>query len=98
MSTVLVGFMVFAGIIAIDVLSIAWAAYVLSILWGWFAVPLFGLRALSVPEALGVALIVGAMARPYVPSREGDTGERIAMVFLKPALALLIGWVTLKFI
>lgn len=96
MNAVLVGSIVFAGLIAIDILSIAWAGYVLSILWGWFAVPLFGLRVLSVPEAIGVALIVGAMARPYVPSREGDTGERIAMVFIKPALALLIGWVVLK--
>lgn len=85
------------GIIAIDVLSIMWAAYVLSILWAWFAVPIFGLRLLSIPEVLGIALIVGAMSKSYVPTKEGDTGERIVFAFLKPALALFIGWITLKF-
>ena len=31
----------------------------LSIIWGWFMVPIFGLPALNVPQAIAVTLVVG---------------------------------------
>lgn len=36
-----------------------WSGYVLSVVWGWFAVPLFHLPPLSIPAAIGVSLVIG---------------------------------------
>lgn len=38
----------------------AWSGFTLSVLWGWFVVPMFGLPALSVAQAYGIALVVRA--------------------------------------
>lgn len=47
-----------AAIVLGLVWSAAWSGYTLSVLWGWFMVPAFGLPALSVAQAYGVALVV----------------------------------------
>jgi len=47
-----------AGIMVVSCLLRGW---VLSILWRWFMVPTLGLPALSVPQAIGIALVVGML-------------------------------------
>ncbi len=75
-----------------------WRGYVLSILWGWFAVPAFGLPALSIPLAIGVALITGMLAENSTTPKETDAGTTIAKIVLGPALVLLVGWIVTKFL
>ena len=79
---------------------VAWLlnGWVLTILWGWFIVPTFGLRPLGFIPALGVALVVGYLTRQFVdveaPKR--TTGERWARAFviaMSPLLSLAMGWV-----
>lgn len=38
--------------------TVAWSGFVLSVLWAWFVVPTFGVREISIPVALGLALFV----------------------------------------
>ena len=96
-----------AGVKVFSVLVVAllivWGAvcagYALSVLWGWFMVPLFGLPVLSVAQAYGVALVVQA-AKGY-NSKElkfgGSGAEALAsLVFAPPlvyGLLLSFGWV-----
>lgn len=76
--------------------------YALAVLWGWFIVPALHLPPLSIPYAIGVCLVVGFLTN----QRTGKEAEKadvswwvpIAMVFTKPALTLLIGWVVKAFI
>jgi len=42
--------------------------YVLSIMWGWFVVPLFNLPPLSVPYAIGIILVVSFLRQPNYKS------------------------------
>jgi len=84
--------------IAIPV-SILWTGYVLAVLWGWFVVPTFGLPALSIPAAFGIALIASFtckadtydLAKEDKPAGEQFVGM-LAYSLLKPAAALVFGW------
>ena len=88
---------IFVMTIAISAILNGW---VLSILWGWFIVPHFGLPALSIPVAIGIALVVSMLA-PYVHNKYDEDNDKLAAlsaVFIRPFIALLIGWVTLQFV
>lgn len=87
------------GIPALIAAMSVWRGYVLSILWGWFAVPAFGLPALSIPFAIGTALIVGYLARDTgVQRKEQSFGAAAVSGFLAPVFALLIGWIVTWFV
>jgi hypothetical protein len=83
--------------------SAVWRGYVLSILWGWFAIPAFGLPALSIPFAIGISLITSMLTS----SRSGREAEKpmtpaerfwnaFGSIVLGPALVLVIGWIVQK--
>lgn len=76
---------------------------VLSKLWAWFIVPLFGLRGLGIIDALAVALT----ARMFMPQSrdklsDDDKTEAqqiaspIVWVVGYPLIALLFGWIYLQ--
>lgn len=96
--------LLFLGVPVLLALSAMWKGYVISVLWGWFVVPAFGLPPLSVPLAIGVALIVTLMTHQN-PARQGAGGGKKddlahAMWFaaLLPLFGLGIGWVAKQFI
>lgn len=84
--------------IAVIILSTLWSGYVLKVLWSWFVAGTFGLPQLTVNAAIGLALIVKYITRPF----EGEKDDRISAELLvrvalvgalKPALVLGVGWV-----
>lgn len=93
--------MVFIGYVATTVivmfLSACWSGYALSVLWGWFFAPTFNLPVISIPAAIGIAIIVGYMTKPEQESKtDGKSfGEVLATASvkaaIKPAFALGIG-------
>lgn len=72
-----------------------WQGWVLSILWGWFAVPIFHLPRISVSAAIGIALIFGVLTHQQHTTPKNQTaGEKTASAltpFIAGAVALLIG-------
>ena len=80
------------------VLAYTWAlsGWALSLLWSWFIVTAFALPALSIPQALGLSLVVGYMTMQI---REDDKKREWADVLLrglvhgtaKPLTALAFG-------
>lgn len=84
-------------------ISIAWSGYALSILWGWFFVPAFGAPSLSVPGAIGVALVVSYMTAQIKTSNKDECGaheeilREVVIALFRPAMALLFGWIVTKF-
>lgn len=100
--------------VAIFLLSVAFVAivitagtifkgYALSVLWGWFLVPL-GLPALSIPFAIGVCLVASLASHQYMKFAKDDRewyedlGLVLGYAFLSPALALLVGWIVKQFV
>lgn len=74
-----------------------WRSFVATKLWAWFVVSTFGLPALSMPAAYGVALA----AAMFVPQAQCDSkdggmsqaiGKIIGIHVAWPAIALFLGW------
>ena len=89
------------GAIGLIVLGSILRGWALSILWGWFIVPFFGLPPLSIPYAIGIALVVtyvtGHPDNIKEEYKEG-TGKTLAITILQPFVVLLVGWIITKFI
>lgn len=75
----------------VGIYSVLSYGYVISVLWGWFVVPVFGLPAIGLVQAYGLAL-VGALAFSTVPKGDDD-GAYWATILLRPWIVLVIGWV-----
>ena len=93
------------GMVAIVVGSAMWHGYVFSVLWGWFAVPAFGLPALSLAMSIGVALLVNYATyhRVEVPenpnkSDSNKIAEPLAHIITYPLIVLIMGWVIKQYI
>lgn len=82
--------------VVVMALAALWEGYVLSVLWGWFIVPQFGLSPLPILLAIGLALTVGLLTKQYVPHNDND---HMIYVYLavKPLLFLAAGWILLRF-
>lgn len=107
----LVGAITILGVFIGGVLvtSIIVRGFVLSVLWGWFVVPLFGLPVLSIPLAFALVIVAGTLHPTYQSPpkirkqflEEEGTAKRIGDLIgavLGPLVSLGLGWVVLKFI
>lgn len=73
-------------------------ALALSIIWGWFIVPM-GMMPLGLAQAAGVSLVVGYLTHQISPQKdERELPELIALVLLWPLTVLGIGWVIQLFL
>lgn len=85
--------------------AISWLlrGYVLSVLWRWFMVPILGLPALSVPQAIGIALVVGMLTHQshhYPENKNEKTSTKVVWVlepFIAPFATLLVGWIVRQY-
>ena len=79
--------------------------YVFSTLWGWFIIPIFGLTALSIPQAIGISMIVSFLTYQFQPSNKQNTKEddqkdmitRILHLVLYPITVLAVGYIVKGF-
>lgn len=85
-------------------LSITFSGYALSILWDWFIATQFGLGSISIPSAIGLALIINYTT--YQSDIEKDNekmehserlGKAVGMAIVRPSMALFTGWVITLF-
>jgi len=100
-----------ASLIALISIPFAYVVngWALATLWGWFIVPTFDVPTLSIPVAIGLAIVVGYLtkATPNLDSVKESKSSREAAVdilaamfysFLHPLVALGVGWIVLQFI
>jgi len=91
------------GVPLLIALSAIFNGYVLKVLWGWFIIPIFHLPQLSIPSAIGIALVVGYLTKQTNDCKEKERtgGERISRAILeavlRPSFALFFGWIVQKF-
>lgn len=96
----LLGMMVFS----LPVILYAWLikGFALVKLWSWFVVPVFDLRPLRIPEAIGLA-VLWSLATPTTASSNEEKGSEIiwrAMIgsTMKVIVSLVIGWAVHRWI
>ena len=104
MSDLSVAIAAIVGIVALTAALIAVSSllngFVLSILWGWFIVPLFGLPQLSLPYAIGIGMVVSFLTYQHVDSGKSENAlaTLVGLIIARPALTLLLGWIVQSFI
>ncbi len=90
------------GVLAVTVVALVWGAFwgglTLSVLWGWFVAPLFGLPALSIAQAYGLALVMRAARGANLEKSDDDRYgavmvKAVAAPPLVCGLLLGAGWV-----
>jgi uncharacterized membrane protein SpoIIM required for sporulation len=81
-----------AGVVFLTLAAVLIRGYCLSVLWGWFVVPIFGLPALTIAGALGLALVLNYFLRA---SKEGGG---LTNVFSEAVVVLVIGYIFHLFI
>lgn len=96
---------VFGGVIGVAtlmVISSIFNGYALSVLWGWFVVPVFHLPELSIVPAIGIAMVVSYLTYQEnncekEKEERGSFGEVIMLgtmaAIIKPLFALFFGWI-----
>ena len=87
-------------LIALSAVTSGWA---LSILWGWFVVPVFGLPALTIAQAVGVSYVVSFLTRRTAQPNKGEKEHSdvvwgVSVLFIAPLLTLGIGWIIHLFV
>jgi hypothetical protein len=101
-------FMWLGGIVVVVVAAVGavllngWA---LSVLWGWFIVPLFSVPALPVLYAIGIGFIA-SLLRPAPSTSEEESKEDLGIRIVKvitqiialPLSAVFFGWIVHSFI
>lgn len=104
-AVLVVGLVLVMLVLIFGIVSISWLlrGYVLSVLWRWFMVPTLGLPVLSVPQAIGIALVVGMLTHQnyHYPEKEDEKTSTKVTRFLEPFLApfatLLVGWIVRQY-
>lgn len=69
--------------------------FILSTMWGWFIVPLFGLPALNIPAAIGISMVVSLFAyrRPEKNKDMKEAWADLATAIAGRFIVLFAGWV-----
>ena len=69
-----------------------WDGWILRLLWHWFVSPVFGIRDLRIPEAIGITIITHYLASS---PRKSDKGLMVAMLdaILGSLFILVVGWI-----
>lgn len=69
-------------------------AWALSMLWGWFIVPIFKAPALSIVQAIGVALIATLLTSHLQPktNKSKDFTDLVGKAIGYPIITVCIGW------
>jgi hypothetical protein len=83
-----------AALVAFAAILVAapWAAYVLTVVWGWFVVPL-GAPAIGKAHAYGLMVVFGMFRNREPECEEESLTTSIGIALLAPALTLLIGYI-----
>jgi multisubunit Na+/H+ antiporter MnhB subunit len=75
--------------------------FVLEILWGWFAVPIFGLPQLAFIPACGIVVLINQAFKPVKAHHNKEEAEEttsevfasILNLIITPSLLLFYGWI-----
>jgi hypothetical protein len=80
------------------VISTMFRGFILSVLWGWFMVPIFNLPVLAIAPAIGLSVIVTFLTAS-LPDEKSERSFSFAIGYslVFSALSLLIGYVVTLF-
>lgn len=81
------------GIVGLIIVASIIRGYVLSIMWGWFVVPIFNLPSLGIAQSIGIAMVIAMLTHQYIPTKDKDNWQPWFNVLIGPWLALGAAWI-----
>jgi hypothetical protein len=84
------------GLVVLTLPNIIINAWVLTKVWGWYISPFFGLPAMDIIHAFGVALVVRFLVMRVDISDDSKKNKwqaRLALALIVPPLTLLAAWI-----
>lgn len=85
------------GMVALLIASILLNGIALSVLWGWFLVPL-GLSEIGLAHAIGISMVVGLITYQEIDSggdnrsKDEAIGYALGAAIGRPLLLMALGW------
>lgn len=90
------GLMIFLGAILVVIGTTIFRGLTLSVLWGWFIVPL-GVVSIGIPMAIGIAMIIGFVTYQDVTTKDRSLGEAFGISIFQCLFALAVGYILTLF-
>jgi hypothetical protein len=92
----------FLLLLAVAPFGMMWSGYALTVLWGWFVIPVFGVAPIGIVNAIGLSTVLSyAMPTPTPQKDDRDFDEKffaaIGIAIIKPLFALGFGWAVHSF-
>ena len=85
------------------VVGVTVRGWVLATMWVWFIVPIFHLPPLTIPQAIGVSMVLALLTKDTT-SNAADTRSTTekwahagATILVAPVVTLGLGWIVLQF-
>jgi hypothetical protein len=81
------------------VLGSIYSGWILSIIWSWFMVPVFGLPSLSIAAGIGIKITVMSLVNPRKIEQTKDRefaeilADSFSQSFIGPTVVLFIAWI-----
>lgn len=94
----MVALLALIGILGVAAGSVVLRGFALSVLWGWFVAPVFGVPELGIAQSLGLAVLLGLFLPNAAKSEEKSTAAAWSAILLGPLSAILIGWIITLFL
>ena len=88
-------------IVVISIVGAIAQGWALSTLWSWFVADFLGLPLLTIPQAIGIALLVGMFFIPNLEEKDKDVVDLFLKLISKaifyPLIVVGLGWLVLQF-
>lgn len=91
-------------VVGLSVLSYVLDGWALLKLWGWFILPRFASApALTIAQAIGLAMVVSFLTRQSMPDKEGESAKNaiiraISLAIVKSLLVVACGWIVAQYV
>ncbi len=84
-----------ALVISVSILATIYYGWVLSTIWGWFAVPIFGLPALGIVQSVGVGIVFRMLAWTTTTAKKTkSTKDKTGRQIIQEAVIETFGEIT----
>ena len=84
------------GVVLLVAASAVLRGFVLSVLWGWFVVPL-GVPDIGIAWSIGLAALISMITHQDVKTEDRELGVAIGIAIATPLMCLLFGWIAHSF-
>lgn len=88
---------VLAAVTALIILFTIIRGWVLTYLWHWFAVPIFGVPELGIVQAIGISLVIAFLTHEHsslaIKAEHKDSSQAMLTGVTVPFITLFIGYI-----